>query len=353
MIFLDVFIPTAVVLPTGYLLFIKPCFEKSFSHGFNVLRMTEFRSCYHSLYTDVDYIFNLTTPISNECEPCNFKSSNYGPNSDPHDVIAAKSSGNPYNMIIFLRSLRQSGAKCSVIFFVTDNAMTSMSQDTRRYAEKCGAQFINYHRQRSFGDDVCSEAYFHMYRFLQLNRHQINRFIEIDMYDTFFQGDPFTPFLPKLHMVIEPGYWDDQNIRWMNRCGGNLPVKQKTINGGFYGGNAENVFDMLRVFCSHFEIGHDIMDQGCFNLWIYGGLFERNGVHVNLTVNTAVTHMALEIMHRKEPLGNISTYYRPDIRAMIMHQTHWFCDLMRTIKAACPPPPGDFSNYQGRCKRNY
>lgn len=316
-------------------------------------RVTTFKFNYFVNYPDVNYSISFDAPDTSKCEPCNFTSVNYGADGNKHDVLAAKNSGNPNNMIIFLRSLRQSGSKCQVVFFVTDEAMSRMSNDTLKYAQQCGAQFINYHKSTSkYFVDSYSEPYFHMYRFLQLHKHEINRFIQIDLYDTFFQGDPFNDYLPKnaLHVVDEGSVWDIWNTKWIASCGGKYSDKRKTICGGYFGGDAEHVFNFLRVYTTNFVFHINMNDQGCLNHWVHSGFFENNGVPINRTENNIVLHMYTLGMSRNQTLGNITAFYRSDLVAAILHQTHWHCSLIHMIREKCPPPPGNFSHYQSKCK---
>ena len=97
------------------------------------------------IYIQTDYRIDFNKDKT-MCDRCKFNSSNNLANSSNHDVVISYTTSRPFNIVIFIRTLRQTGSNCSVVFFVTDEFLSKVSNDTKNYVLKCGGQFINYHQ---------------------------------------------------------------------------------------------------------------------------------------------------------------------------------------------------------------
>ena len=289
------------------------------------------------------------------CDRCKFNSSNNLANSSNHDVVISYTTSRPFNMVIFIRTLRQTGSNCSVVFFVTDKFLSKVSNDTKNYVLKCGGQFINYHQPTYTElEDDWSDPYIHIHNFIRLNLHELNRIVVCDLYDTVFQGDPFNAYLPKnqLHLADEGRGFDTSNREWISKCARLSKRKLNTLNticAGYFGGDAVVMKSFFRAFLTNFQFGKGLVDQGCINGWAYGGLFKKYGISVNIS-NDNVKHLAMVGIKRGQKLGNITGINRNDLTVAILHQVHWNPYLFNQLEEICPKPPGDFRDYLGRCK---
>lgn len=304
-------------------------------------------------YNNINYSFKLNKKLN--CLPCNYTATNTNPNSQENDVIFAYASGSLQNLMAFIRTLRHTGSKCATVFFVDDKALSSIGEREMKYLEDCGAQLINIHK-RMFSDDfsIYAEVYMHMYRFLMLHRHRLNRVIKLDMYDVFFQGDPFDESMPSgaLQVVPELNIIHRPYGHWITSCG-RVPNRSSfdMICAGYFAGDADVVYRFVKFFAAHRP--KDAMDQACLNSWYYNRDLENAGISVLSMPKARVLHM-WEIGRKGREFGDIRTGYEPYHVASLIHHVHHYCYTVESLKDKyCPPPYPDFPNYVVKCKNNF
>lgn len=300
---------------------------------------------------NIDFIQNITE----SCEPCTYEPKNLHNNSTPRDVILAYAIGGAYNLIPFMRTLRTTGSKASVVFFVDDKAYNSISDHTMAYVKNCGVNFIKMGKVIHTGKySQYSIGYLYMQEFIKQNLHRIDRVMRGDMYDMLFQGDPFYDELPKgqvqlvdeeAELKINPG-----QQMWWNESGRPYTENDLTYRYpcmGYIYGEADVFLKFLEVFLTEFQFDKGIMDQGLVAAMIRNNDFKNNGVEINQTIPFYTRHMYFARTMPEETLGTMRISYNPQKYAVVLHHTHHNHGLKVAQYKFCPPPV--FENYISHC----
>ena len=149
--------------------------------------------------------FNFTNPFLQKfdyfhnyqyCENCLFQPSLKG-NSKNNDVILSLLVGNLYGLTLSIKTLRTVGCRASLIIFTNNITYLSIRHHLKgarlqHLMGNCGVSFIIISKiPQNFRcyDFIRIYSY---YQFLAIRKHLIDRVLMFDIYDTIFQGDPFS-----------------------------------------------------------------------------------------------------------------------------------------------------------------
>lgn len=223
----------------------------------------------------------------NLCPICNMKTRNSKHNSSPRDLVTTSTFNKIYNIVPFIRTLRTVGCIARIIL-ITDSIATSKlnNGNMSSFIGYCGVQVVNVgiiSGKRSFL--LCSRNII-LHDFLKNKRNIIDRILIADLYDTIFQGDPFTEDLDrnKLGISEETQAFDQQQASAIKKILGNLLgneiSKLKVLNAGTLIGGYDVIFSFLLSFVNYFfsfskeereihEKTVDIIDQVYVNILLH------------------------------------------------------------------------------------
>ena len=229
---------------------------------------------------------NLLHTNYEKCEPCKTKVFSKTANSSPFDIILTILYGKDYyNIISFVRSLRSTGCKATVILMHTEEWMQHFPSSHKAEVDKCGVIWVNVHEVLSRGNVGPITSRFILFRaFLHKYINKFNRVIICDLFDTFFQLDPFdTSF--KADLVYATTENDNlafnfPNAGWISAVDKNFSrdfyLNKRIICLGLLFGGVRKMYEVLSMFASEkkfLSFGSAVLDQPVFNYYHYRGMF--------------------------------------------------------------------------------
>jgi hypothetical protein len=251
-------------------------------------------------------------------------------------------------MVGFIRTLRHTGCKATVVFFVDTRAYSQLSSDHLHQMENCGMIMINVGVITNIGD-LCF-PYVPMADFLYKNQLLINRVILVDGFDSAFQGDPFTKYFIHGKMYFTSEHITFRSSRlWRQRLYRQYGVKMNrnslVINSGQIYGDTHTFLHFLDIFFRWYNYSsfantmREEHDQTLINFLIYHGELDNEGLdYVIDEVNNSFACNVLWVRFKKNtsPIwGNILSSDNQTIGLGI----HYFWDyetIRQSLKQLCP-----------------
>ena len=193
-------------------------------------------------------------------------------------------------IISFVRSLRSTGCKATVIFMHTEEWMRNFPKTHKKEVDKCGVIWINVHEVLYRGKVGPITSRFILFRaFLHKYINTFNRVIICDLFDTFFQLDPFdTNFKEdRVYATTENDNLATNNpnsgwIRGVDReFSYSFYINKRIICLGLLFGGVGKMYEVMSKFASQknfLSFGNNVLDQPVFNYYHYRGMF-NNLVH--------------------------------------------------------------------------
>lgn len=194
------------------------------------------------------------------------------------------------------------------------------------------------------------------YDYLFVRRHLIDRVIIADLYDTVFQGDPFTASFDSDYFYFAEESTTIENC-WINKLWLQQAVPDsfekikhhKVLNAGLFQGGTIPVLKFLDVYLSFYEsqlMNMTAPDQGYFNYIAYTQIMNNNHFNVKvLNGNDGI--IVLSYFQEKETklvLGN----FKPKaskIYPRILHQYDTRREFRVSVLYACPKGKLNTSTY--------
>jgi hypothetical protein len=192
-------------------------------------------------------------------------------------VILALAVGKLRNVEVFVRTLRTTGCRARCVLFVDAKAITGEPPEFFATLFDCGVQLVNLGNDPAarLGTDFLRQFVYH--RFVVTNLEYIHRVLAVDLFDTFFQKDPFIArFQADRVYYSDEGYAitnDNCNREWINktlpRVGEMFGVQNVTegmakkvfsytiVNSGLIGGG-------VALFLQHLDL---MLKMGDFVTW--------------------------------------------------------------------------------------
>jgi hypothetical protein len=126
------------------------------------------------------------------CTSCQFTPRNLQSDSTPRDLILTFSlMAAPQQVEIFLRSLRTTGCKATVVLIVDGGGLNFFTDGILRLLTACGCTLIQSPPALAGGWTIFMFRHVFAYFFLKERPGIFHRALVVDLYDTAFQGDPF------------------------------------------------------------------------------------------------------------------------------------------------------------------
>ena len=296
----------------------------------------------------------LTWTLSNNkgCPLCGPMHHSPSSNSSSRDLIITVMINMTTNAATFVRTLRSTGCKATVVVFVDQLFMNSLNSRQIKMFAACGVNFINIGQfNQPYKDKVYEARHLLVYDFLLKYRSDFDRVIFIDMADSFFQMDPFTTDFGYYTMgvtselvtlnndptnntqwiqIADPHYFEDEHF-YDDRV---------AVNAGFVFGSMDGFLKYYSVFfsllCFKRKFAPETIDQGYVNMLYHKGYFQRAGLDL------MVTHPGDWLVSVRGAAFN----YRPNrdglfvmqgtnVAPAAIHQYSRICPVLKGLKSQC------------------
>ena len=330
-------------------------------YPFNIPDWIPFSSLFDQ--EEVNYTFTPFTP-NEKCKFCNYtvRNKEYA-NSTPRDVLMSGSFGTVQNIVVFLKTLRTTGSKCSVVVIMDNDAVSVLTDEMKEYIRNCGCQIINIGKLPIGNYPYASMSYFYypMYFFLKKNKDKFDRVMKLDLFDAVFQGDPFNVQVNTTHLNIvdEGATFNAWTGVWViNQFSKRYPPlteeekKHIYVCGGYVAGGIDMIMHFIEELMKEtiYEAGVD--DQTTYNyLLLRGSLVNYPRSEIRKT--DFVYHTAYERMtNEPRDFGNIRTVRDKQAFASIIHQYYYRRQFGLSVLKACPRDSPQLINYLAHCHQS-
>lgn len=300
-----------------------------------------------SIIQNKKYILqNIASSDFKNCSLCKQVSSIKG-NSKSTDLILSFLYGNGYNNILtFIRSLRTTKSKAIVIFFATSRWLSICPTQHLQEFKKCGGILIDIGKEHFFDQNPLFLRFYLYKLFIRQYIFHFNRVILCDVFDTFFQKDPFNSEFPEqfVYSTIENqdltrsinGKWikeTDPNFKSYDFYKGKYVLCLGFIYGGIHSMNKLlNLFINLNVFK---RVQRFSNDQSLFNYLYYQGDF-KNLLKLDMNGNiVSATLWTFKNNPNNDGLMVVTSLATNAIPSAI-HQYDRVCPLRKFIEDLCP-----------------
>ena len=301
----------------------------------------------------------------NKCMMCNFTPQNYKPTSTFKDLLITTMFKTPTNIFPAIRSLRTTQSQASVVIITDNETLRTIPLLAMKDLMHCSLQFEVVEKREM------SMLHFFTWRqqqylnYLSENKDKYNRVIIFDLFDTVFQGDPFTKDLHnnKIYFSVENQTYDrspynQQLIKPLVEKGilNNITflLDKPVINGGLMGGGINEVIAFLQLYMSNFK-------NDFSNVYVDDQPFINYIVHSKMLENMQIPY---EFDSRREMLVSVSASLKklgsfvmgnvthPDARRpmLVIHQFKQKKEFNIEVYRACPRGNIKIPNYMPKLK---
>lgn len=238
------------------------------------------QSIFHNLHFKTDF---------SNCSLCKYpNNTNHKSNSSPRDLIMGLVYGTfPYNILTLARSIRSTGCNATIVYFICENVTKIINAEYSNELINCGVTVIKIPsfgvRTNGIHGNLLRHKFFSL--FLDVYEYMFDRVILLDLYDTYFQLDPFTNEFDEDHVIFSQENMtidrNEANTNWLKSLDPDYsPEKYKgkrPICSGLFYGTVQNILTLYSMF-QDFErwtwIGKKAQDQGPFNEMFYNKKFK-------------------------------------------------------------------------------
>lgn len=273
-------------------------------------------------------------------------------NSSPRDLIISLISGGYVNFMTYVRTLRSTGCKATVIVLIDDKCYNRLSNRERQVLDECGINLINYGDITPvFKKYIYETRLILMYGIILTYRKQFDRVIIADIFDTIFQSDPFIPgFNNNTMCFTTEGYFNNNdptnNTKWIKVADPDyfkdihFYDDKIVINGGLFFGSTDGILLFFKLFLS-LKVFDDFtvktVDQGYMNYLYHRGIFMKNGLNLTLTfpgdyIISARGHK----FNLKPSADGLQMMLLSSNPPAVLHQYNRGPSVLESIKKTCP-----------------
>lgn len=294
-------------------------------------------------------LMNVTN--TNFCELQESKSSLKG-NSTKRDVIVTTAFNQITGSLPFVMSLRATGCKASLVIMA--------GIEVKRYhkyiseIESYGCQFIFINDVIRQNKDIYYYRHQLYYQFYSFNKDKIDRVLQIDLYDTVFQHDPFitdgkTLILSNEYLTLRTHKWSQDGIKeCVDAIDKIIPFKgdhkalyEKIIGNNHLminGGNSYGSVDiMLELENAMRRIGRGRKaladDQGCIQTFVYMNYFNFSIIFDKGNLGYLSSIGVYRESDLRGELGNIIVC---DNIPSVLHQYDRHDYILKQVREKCP-----------------
>lgn len=309
---------------------------------------------YHSTWIqDVKKKLSQPFNISN-CDFCNFTSAvgKYKPNSNYNDSVIVTGFGKrDIEIEYFVRTFRSTGTKARIVLFTNPE---DHSERLAKILRDCNVVIIDVPDFKNFHFLLKRKTRFPlMFDLLSEAPEYFNRVMYCDLFDTMFQGDPFTEETTTKSVVIasEP---ETLFNRWAyvraRKIAGWHWYKYKdssNLCSGFFVGSAAMIKTIceleIAVYGPNFKVRSS--DQIILNYLVHTNQFQYLGIDFDVSIG-ANSHYPSIAMDKNgynlTVLGEIK-HYKTGVTPLLIHQYNRNWEYSRLIHKYCPGSGYEFN----------
>lgn len=296
---------------------------------------------------DISFIEEMFGQKYDNCPVCHFKNisaSVHKPNSTQKDLILCiLFGGKKYNMFVFARSLRTVGCMASIILFVTHDMYNLLTPDEIYVSKSCGINIVQLNKYKNIYDDRRSMKMLIYKRFINDYYYMFDRIYMADMYDTFFQGDPFSSFLAddKVTVSIERVHifhheWFSERLRQHDNCSDfdKIYSPRYLLNIGIVIGKSH----MIHMFYNHMFNNDFWKHRFCDDQPILNILHKRNIVNFIDVDYKGLLYISshYSIFQTKPDSDGFFHEVNLSWYPAVIHQYDRICPVMTHVREICP-----------------
>jgi hypothetical protein len=203
----------------------------------------------------------------------------------------------PENMLSFIRTLRTSGTRCTVIAFVDQNCLSLCVNRSLEVFANCGLSLINLGNVlERFQNRIAVSRQVVYYGFLYYFQQHYRRVILADVTDTIFQQDPFTTHFTDDMLAVSTEcitykgcVWNLAWIKSIDEAHIDFYLDLPVINSGLILGSTMNIMRMLAVLMklpayttfavNKYDWG---IDQAFLGMVAYRGMLRQAGLNLTM-----------------------------------------------------------------------
>jgi hypothetical protein len=292
--------------------------------------------------------------VLSNCSLCSFTVRNARPNSSPRDVIVAGMFDHIVNVVPFIRTLRTTGSRATVILFVDSNAGSKVDPSLTSFFNACAITVL-YVKHRHISARHSKQMRHMLFAdFFRTRYYLFDRILTVDLFDTVFQGDPFfegfnrdaitfnchidRPFgrhLDSIMSLIDPS---NQKLR-------EEIAEVGYINSGMCTGGIE---PQLRFWKCYWHIllarNQSVLeslvypDQDIVNAVVRSNAAARAGIPIGRYGEGDYFHLAVKNWAKAGVVNEIGQYRMPgaELYPLVIHQADRSPILTASIVRACP-----------------
>lgn len=292
--------------------------------------------------------FLRASKYNSECLLCKFKPNNINASSTENDLILTIAFNSFEGSVAFVKTLRTTGSKANFVILSDSNTLSKIDRNIIVSLQNCGTHIVDIGTAGFFNVlQMQSMRYSCMKAFLTKFQNHFKRVILVDLYDTIFQGDPFTTDIDwsKLHLSSEDipigtNYLNKQWIDAIPNIDHEKFYDKMILNCGVIYGPPHLIIKCLEILLKQFSsrlFEQNQMDQGFFNKIVYNG--ELSAADIDYEINGLSSHMpsvALKLyMFNETTLGNIRHPSASSPHTLV-HQIDRNSQMVEDVINKCP-----------------
>ncbi|EAY07011.1 hypothetical protein TVAG_174810 [Trichomonas vaginalis G3] len=280
------------------------------------------------------------------CNLCSYKKDNDTiANSTPDDlIIGLLYSDFPNNLLTLVRSIRTTGCKATIAILTCTDVEKQLPPKYLENLENCGVNLVPIPRIGRI-QNIHGNLLRHLIFAMFLNQYwkSFNRVVILDVYDTYFQRDPFTTEfnMTNVFFSYESKKFSVNGVNnlWVSRLDANYS-KSKYFDkyplcSGLFVGTSENLVKFYRTFVnlSFWKwVAFKAQDQGTLNAMFYNNKF---GDLVQIDPDRKYVSAYLHNFIKSENKTDL-VRYDDGVIPRIIHQYDRKQQSSEFIKTACP-----------------
>jgi hypothetical protein len=295
---------------------------------------------------------DFKTTIPGKCQFCNFKVRNLSPDSTPRDLVLLTMMNKAINVVPFVRTLRTSGSRATVVIFTDVVAMRKLDTNLTLFLEGCGCTVICVERIALTLDSHFYLRHFVFYDFLRTRYQLFDRVVTLDLYDTIFQGDPFFSgfnrdaigFVGDVSLI--EGQQLESILMLLTEEFREELHRHHNINMGLSTAEAAMYVKFLHFYGSEILArpidllgGLLFTDQDLLNALVWSNATKKAGIRVELYGSNDAFHCAWQRCDRGKVTRKIGEYRmsKGAPYPLVVHQVDRCEPLLESVVRACPP----------------
>jgi len=300
----------------------------------------------------------IQVKIQSNCPLCFFPYHDFGANSSPHDLVVTMALKKMYSIVPWIRSLRTTGCRATVVLFTDQSTLSSFSNDLREIIAACDIIVHDIGDISSLNpNQVFFSRFIILSDYLRKNNGKYNRVFLADLFDTAFQGDPFNhDFKNDTMYFIDEGFVigkNTTNSKWIDKIKGfnsSIISHKQVLCGGMTWGGVKPFLSFIEALKSVVDMKTfyiPTIDQGLINYIVHTGIINRfvdkytimlpeNGITTLGTKYSDFTY--------KDPFGSIK-HKKSGNYLRAIHQYDRSQHMIKSFLESCPKGNLNITHY--------